>query len=536
MKRKLLSLLLIMTLSFTCVLSASACKKTAGIDNVKVWNAKNVYLEAQKLGYEGSLEEFMETIKGKDAAAITSATVNEDGYLVLDFSDGKELIVGKVKGDKGEDGLSAYEIYKKYHPDYTGNEEDWINDLVNGRLATEEQNSDTPSEIEKTTYDITLWVSESMEALTKKQIADFNETDYAKTNGIVINATVAPKSEAEAAVDFIALGNEYAPDVYCFTQDQISRLIRAGGLSKISTETAQIVIEANNEGVVAAATFGNELYAYPMTSDNGYFMYYDKRYIAEEHVGSLEAIIKDCEKAGKYFAFQLEGSAWYGASFFFGAGCVSEWETDENGRFIGVNDTFNSAEGLIAAKGMYKLLSSDCFLDSSTVFAFDQGATVVVSGTWDYETASAILGGNLGCAKLPTYTVDGKTYQIGSFNGCKLMGVKPQTDEKRSEVCHALAQFLTDYDRQVERFKTLSWCPANKQAQELPEVQSNAGFGALLEQNRFSVPQGQIHNNWWGIAQVLASDIGDSNGTDEGLRAALVRYETAINGVFDQYQ
>ena len=36
------------------------------------------------------------------------------------------------KGDIGETGLSAYEIFLKYHPDYAGSEEDWINDIAEG--------------------------------------------------------------------------------------------------------------------------------------------------------------------------------------------------------------------------------------------------------------------------------------------------------------------------------------------------------------------------------------------------------------------
>jgi len=39
------------------------------------------------------------------------------------------------KGDKGDTGLSAYEIYKQYNPTYTGTEEEWINDYVNGTLT-----------------------------------------------------------------------------------------------------------------------------------------------------------------------------------------------------------------------------------------------------------------------------------------------------------------------------------------------------------------------------------------------------------------
>lgn len=39
-----------------------------------------------------------------------------------------------VQGEKGDGGLSAYEIYIIYHPEYTGTEQQWISDLVNGNL------------------------------------------------------------------------------------------------------------------------------------------------------------------------------------------------------------------------------------------------------------------------------------------------------------------------------------------------------------------------------------------------------------------
>ena len=39
------------------------------------------------------------------------------------------------KGDKGEDGKSAYELYKEKHPEYQGSEDDWLNDLISGKLT-----------------------------------------------------------------------------------------------------------------------------------------------------------------------------------------------------------------------------------------------------------------------------------------------------------------------------------------------------------------------------------------------------------------
>lgn len=46
------------------------------------------------------------------------------------------------QGEQGEKGESAYEIYLRLHPEYTGSEAQWMDDLVNGRLAT---TTDTPA-------------------------------------------------------------------------------------------------------------------------------------------------------------------------------------------------------------------------------------------------------------------------------------------------------------------------------------------------------------------------------------------------------
>ncbi len=37
-------------------------------------------------------------------------------------------------GDKGDTGKSAYELYKEAHPEYTGSEEEWLDDLASGKL------------------------------------------------------------------------------------------------------------------------------------------------------------------------------------------------------------------------------------------------------------------------------------------------------------------------------------------------------------------------------------------------------------------
>ena len=378
------------------------------------------------------------------------------------------------------------------------------------------------------TYDVTIWVADAAVDLTKQQIEDFNKTNEF---GIVINAKVEPVSEADAATLMIT-DVQAGGDIYCFAQDQFARLVQAGALAKLGPSAADFVKANNDAGVVAAATAGEELYAYPLTSDNGYFMYYDKSVIPEEDLDSLEKLIEDCENAKKYFAFEANTSAWYLASWFFATGCVSDWTTDSDGNFISVNDTFNSPEGLIAVKGMKKLVDSPMFLSSSSSDEFSNGAAIVVTGTWAFNAIQDILGDNMGATDLPSFEVDGKEYHLGSFNGCKLMGVKPQADAKKGAALHKLAQYLTGEACQMERFEALSWGPANLVDQQSEAVQANPGLAALLLQNQYSKPQGQIHGSWWDIAKVIADDVKAATD-DAGLQAALDNYYNKINDLFN---
>ena len=347
----------------------------------------------------------------------------------------------------------------------------------------------------------------------------------------MINATIEPVGEGDAATNMIT-DVEAGGDIFCFAQDQFARLVQAGALSQLGASAQEFVKSSNDAGVVAAgSTSDGTMYAYPLTSDNGYFMYYDKSVIPDADVDSLEKLIADCEKANKFFSFEVQTSAWYIASWFFGTGCVSEWSTDPDGKIVSVHDTFNSPEGLIAVKGMKKLVDSPMHLSSSKGAEFSSGAAIVVTGTWDFNAVKEILGDNMGVADLPSFTVDGKEYHLGSFNGCKLMGVKPQTDAKKSAVLHKLAQYLTGEQCQMERYEALNWGPSNSNAQKSEKVQADPALAALFAQNQYSLPQGQIHGSWWDIGKVIGEDV--KAATDEaGLQYALTHYDETIHALF----
>ena len=377
-------------------------------------------------------------------------------------------------------------------------------------------------------YAITVWASYAAADQMRQQIDDFNRTNE---YDLQFRAEIVEMGEADAS-DLMTVDVDSGADLFCFPSDQLARLLHAGALSPVPDDRVSALRTANDAGSVAAATLGDALYAYPMTADNGFFMYYDKSVIPEGDVDSLEKLIADCEAAGRIFAFEATTSAWYAASWFFATGCVSQWTVDEDGIFLSVMDTFNSPQGLVAARGMKKLLDSKCYLSASGAGEFARGAAIVVSGTWDYDTALSLLGDNLGVTDLPSFTVDGQTYHLGSYSGSKLLGVKPQTDRNRTQALHRLAEYLTGERCQAERFAHTSWGPSNRNAQQSPAVQANPALAALLKQNQYARPQGEIHGSWWDVGKALAKDIQGAKN-DGDLQKALNAYYYSLCALFD---
>ena len=382
---------------------------------------------------------------------------------------------------------------------------------------------------------VKIWVSEveGVTELTKTQVER-----YAKENNLDLNVTIQGVGEGEAASKMLD-DVDGGADLFCFAQDQTARLVQGGALSPLGVKASEFVRTNNDAGSVGAVTFGTgdeaKLYAYPLTSDNGIFVYYDKSVLSENDVATLEGMIAACERNNKKISWKLT-DIWHSAGFFFGAGCHSEWITDEDGQFISVSDNFNSDRGLLAATAMKRLLDSTAYNGSYNGAQDFDAATpsaVVVSGTWDKTTASNILGENLGAAKLPTFTVNGETIQCGSFSGFKLMGVKPQATTERASLMNGIAQYLTGALCQQERFARFGWGPSNKTVQNSDEIKNDPVLAAFNAQLPFSKAQGNIHGDWWTIGNAIATNLMDAEATEDGIRSVLEVYDTAIHNVFN---
>ena len=378
-----------------------------------------------------------------------------------------------------------------------------------------------------TTYNITVWVGEGTKELTLSQIAKFNELN---ADTVKFNATVEIVSESKAVGDIEGKPTDSWPDIFTFAQDQLARAVKGNMLQSLNASSISTIQTNSTDNAIAAVTVGNTIRAFPMTADNGYFMYYDKSVITDEsHLTSLEALIEDCENAQRYFSMSLEDGAWYAASFFYAAGCKSEWTTDENGRFTKYDDNFKSDKGVIALQGMQKLLKSDWHNDSDKAAGFNASlkSAVVISGIWDYNTAKDALGDNLGIAPLPSYTVDGNSYQLQSYLGHKLLGIKPQSDAYKSYYLQLLAAYLTGADCQKARFEQLGWGPSDKSLQNL----STAALNMLKGENIKTNPQGQYPDEWWTQVNVMVQNAKKAGSDAASLLIVLEdNYNSKLSG------
>lgn len=367
--------------------------------------------------------------------------------------------------------------------------------------------------------ELRIWVAENTVAFTRQQAALFQAAypDYA-----AYSILVEPVGEGDAANNILT-DVESGADLYVFAQDQLARLVAAGALVEVAPVAAQIIRTQHDPAAVEAASLGGVVYAHPMTADNGYFLYYDSTVISDPT--RLESILADCEKAGKRFYMEIN-SGWYQPAFFFGAGAELHYDADAEGNMTAMTCTYASDAGVQALRAMVELAASPAFVNGSSASNATNMAALV-GGVWDQSTVQAMLGESYATAALPT--VDG--WQLGSFTGCKLLGIKPQADREKLDVCDALAQWLTSYEAQLARYQeeNIQWGPSHLKAQADEAVRANAALTALGEQSAHATVQGQYPNEYWSLAAALGDDVlahRYDSYSDEQLLQVLTAFQT----------
>ena len=360
--------------------------------------------------------------------------------------------------------------------------------------TTQAESTPPASEAEPEKVTLKVWADQGELALTEKLCNEFAAQHPEKEYTFVYGAVGAVDGKARYLEDPAA-----AADVFLFADDQLVDLVKADALYEVTRNT-DAIIAANTPGSIRAASYDGTLYGYPMTSDNGYFLYYDKSVFADDDLATLDGILAAANAAGKKVHMDIS-NGWYLASFFLGNGCTL---TIEDGKQI---IDFNNANGLAAAEAIRAFCNDPAFVtgdDSVLAGGIGDAIACGVSGTWMATAIQEKLGDNYGCCKLPTFTCSGEQVQMGSFLGCKIYGINSQTAYPVDAM--ELAEYLTSEQSQIERYKELNYGPSNVNALKEDSIASNQALQALSDQSAYAVSQ-MVLGGFWTPAEAFGAEL-----------------------------
>ena len=315
-----------------------------------------------------------------------------------------------------------------------------------------------------------------------------------------------------------------APDVYTTTDGDI-RTIAAGGAASEVLNPDEIR-ENNLESAVEALTINDRIYGYPITADNGYFLYYNKAYFSEEDIQDLDTMLDIAAKNNKLFAMDWS-SGWYLYSFFGETGLKVGLNDDGVTNFCDWNNTKRDIKGTDVAEALLKIAANPGFESTGDwVEGIKKGDVIAcVSGVWDESAIKEAWGDNYGAAKLPCYTVAGQKVQMACYFGYKMIGVNPYSEHL--EWAHKFADYIANQENQELRFTMRGQGPSNLKAAEAPEIQQAVAIQAVLAQSEYSELQ-RLGSNFWAASTTLGNTLAAGNPDHVDLQELL---DTAVEGI-----
>lgn len=355
------------------------------------------------------------------------------------------------------------------------------------------------------TVKLTLWGGAEDQKMLQSMVDDFKK-EHASEASFDIKLAV----ESETTCKETLLGDvEKGADVFAFPDDQLQALAASGVLQEI--RDADQVKQDNIKGAVEAASVNDRLFAYPMTADNGYFLYYNKKYFSGNDVKKLDTILAKAEKVHKKVTMDWT-SAWYLYSFFGNTGLKAGVNEDGVTNYCNWNSKKGKIKGIDVAQAMERIAGSSAFLnttDDKFLKGVQNGSVIAgVSGVWNANAIDKAWGKNYGAVKLPTYTCAGKQVQMASFTGYKMVGVNAYSSDVKWAM--KLAEWITNQDNQTRRFAERGQGPSNIKASQSGDIEKSPAIQAVIAQSEYGCLQ-RVGGNFWDPISSFGSSV--ANGT-----------------------
>ena len=365
------------------------------------------------------------------------------------------------------------------------------------------------------TVHLTIASEVASEDILERQIAKFQSL---YSSELSLSYTIRDASE-----DNLLKSPRTSSDIFCIANDQMDELYKAGSLLEITENTDSILSNVGGAGTTAAevVTHDGKIYGYPISSGNGYFLYYNKAYFSESDVDQLDKILDIAAQNKKKFTMDFS-SGWYLFSFFKGAGLNLEY----NEKKLANTCTWNSRDaeytGVSVTEAMLNVTAHDGFLnlpnDQFVENILNGDVIAGVSGQWNAEELASLWGDDYAATKLPTYTLEGKQVQMASFTGYRILGVNPYTESPTWAM--RLAEYLSNEETQLMRFESTGQCPANLNAANSEKVQASPAVAAIAEQAPYSYIQ-HVADPFWDASSEFGLILAEGNPDQTDLQSLL---------------
>ncbi len=398
--------------------------------------------------------------------------------------------------------------------------------LLTGCGSSVSPDSPTPSAESPKSGKVTLevWGSEEDEALINEIIKSF-KAEYSGQ----ADFDITYEAHSEANCKDNVLGDVLnAPDVFTFADDQLMVLVASGVLKEVKNSSA--ISSRNLKAASDAATVGGKLYAYPLTADNGYFLFYNKAYLSDADVQTMDRLLEVAASKGKQVFMDIT-SGWYLYSFFGNTDMEIGLKDDGLSTYCNWNAKYTNITGKDVAEGLLKIGKNKAFsATAANGFTKDAANDVFiagVSGIWDESAIKEAWGNNYAATKLPTYTVAGKQVQLSSYAGYKLVGVNSYS-ENYDWAC-TFADWMTNEKNQTLRFEMRGQGPSNTNSSRVGAVAESKALQALQKQAEFSSLQ-RVGSTYWGPSGSFGYIMSQGNPSGKDLQVLLNEMVYGITG------
>lgn len=195
-------------------------------------------------------------------------------------------------------------------------------------------------------------------------------------------------------------------------------------------------------------------------------LYYDDRYLNDQDITSIESIISKADKLDKKFNLNISNSV-VTCAFLLAKENSLSFTYDNDGKAIYETslDDKESVSIVSYLSNLFNTNSDTCFDFINDVFeTSSDGETIAFIGSTAYYSDLKKVHPHFKAAKLPSFIVSNKTYNMKSLSYTYGFYVNKNKTLEEKESAMALASLLIDEESQLTRYEKTGLIPVNKSA------------------------------------------------------------------------